>query len=74
MSRIYLSQEDSFKINSSMFVVNGSYEEGYVNDDNFRDVAICLNLDIFPPDFTEDEIAELEKTEFDMPYEAIYTW
>lgn len=75
MSRIYLSQEDSFKVDSSMFVVEGSYEEGYVYNDNFRNVAICLGLDIFPPDFTPEEIAELEKAELcDMPYEAIYTW
>lgn len=74
-NRIFLSQEDSFAVDSSMFVVEGSYEEGYVNNDTFRDVAICLGLDIFPPDFTEDEIVELEKDEvYDMPYEAIYTW
>ena len=53
MSRIYLSQEDSFKVDSSMFVVEGSYEEGYINDQQFQDVCMMLGIDPFNYDYDD---------------------
>lgn len=47
MTRIYLTEEQSHIINQSMFVVEGSYEHGYMDNDEFHNVCMMLGIDVY---------------------------